>query len=394
MTTEPESPAPQPPARRPWRRRLWLLLASLSIGLALAGVGLELFLRACLFGDAVPRSWARPFTGARRYADPGEEAFWKLRLVRRLDRLAPRPDHDPYIGWRNPYIAEDYRHERFPELGDRRLVLLYGDSFAKCQTPPAECFQGLLEVSELGDRFALVNYGVGSYGVDQMLLLLERSIDHYVDLDPIVIVAIFVDGDLHRAVTGIREWPKPRFVLEDGQLVLLPAHEADPVRYLREHPVAIRSYAWEYLLHGTDIVPEPLRSFARGDAARRGTQQAINRALIVSIQAELEARGLEYFFVIFDGPDACASPGLFGWEEPFLHETFAELGIPFVSTSPDILEDARRTGRAVDDYFIRKQRGAGHYNALGNAAASRALLSGLLGRFETPGEDLVLQGPR
>lgn len=409
-----EKPTTTKPSKPTWRRRLRLLLMISSIGLLLSFVGLELFLRACLFeDDMLPRAWCRRVNKASHFTSLHQDDRWKLQVLARPKEAVPNRTHDAHIGWRPQWVdAVTYTHTRvssvgtrrsallrrhgdsFTEVSDRRLVLLYGDSFAACTTPSEQCFQGLLEGSELGDRFALLNYGAGGYGVDQMYLLLERSIDQYVPADPIVVVAILVDGDLHRAMTGIRIWPKPRFRLEDGRLTLQLAEPKHPLDYIRRNPVSIRSYAWRYLVYGTNLLPEALRARLRRDATWRELEMALNRKLISEIQRSLEDRGVEYFFLLFDGREACDANGLYGWEEPFLHDTFEQLGIPFVSTRADILEDSRRTGRALDDYFAQELPNLGHYTALGNEAAFRALRSGLERRFEIAGEVLILDGQR
>ena len=95
-------------------------------------------------------------------------------------------------------------------------MLLFGDSFCECATPPEECWQGLLERSPLGPRFALVNYGTGGYGLDQVLLLARRVLDRWRGRDPLVVVGILVDDDLDRDALALRNFPKPRFRLADG----------------------------------------------------------------------------------------------------------------------------------------------------------------------------------
>lgn len=108
------------------------------------------------------------------------------------------------------------------------------------------------------------------------------------------------------------------------------------------NPVSIRSYAWRYLVYGTNLLPEALRARLRRDATWRELEMALNRKLISEIQRSLEDRGVEYFFLLFDGREACDANGLYGWEEPFLHDTFEQLGIPFVSTRADRPARCRR----------------------------------------------------
>ena len=156
----------------------------------------ELCLRALLFHD-IPgcgQLEAR-LRDAPSYFQRFEQGYWTS-LVRfsKKAREDPIPGYDPLLGWRGRGLAADtYAHPQEEWLGDRRPVLLYGDSFAQCTTPEKDCFQGLLARSELNRTHGLLNYGLGGYGIDQTYLLLRASLDRFAERDPIVVVSVMVD---------------------------------------------------------------------------------------------------------------------------------------------------------------------------------------------------------
>ena len=65
-----------------------------------------------------------------------------------------------------------------------------------------------------------------------------------------------------------------------------------------------------------------------------------------------------------------------------LEETFAEEGIPFVTTRTDLEAEARASGESWRTLFEWDEPGAGHYNARGNVVAFRAIHRGLRGEFD------------
>ena len=176
-----------------WSRRA----AALTLGVVTALVLAELALRAALFlpGDG-PARW---FAAARRpdlYAHGETDEYWKLHwsFLPREQQVASG-GADPLLGWAWRIEPRTYRvHEPIPRDG-RRPVVLYGDSFAQCTTPPEQCFQALLDESDLRERFRLVNLGAGGYGLDQIYLAIRATIDELSEHDPIVAVEVVVGQD-------------------------------------------------------------------------------------------------------------------------------------------------------------------------------------------------------
>ena len=135
---------------------------------------------------------------------------------------------DPVVGWparaalRAAGGPEPRPSPAFPEAREW-CVTLYGESFTYGdEVSDAEAWGNVL-AQRLGCRVA--NFGVGGYGTDQALL---RFTANPADRAPVTIVGVFADNPL-RNVNQYRYFLggealalKPRFVLENGALKLVP----------------------------------------------------------------------------------------------------------------------------------------------------------------------------
>ena len=166
--------------RRARRLRLFLRLAVAGCALLLV---LEGGLRFLLFSDFARRhklGWQARREELYSVYESGRE-FWKLRAVLgRETGLGATAEFDARLGWRNQFFdGETLAHVDEAALGARRTVLLFGDSYARCVEPSEDCWEGLLERSELGGTHALLNYGVGGYGLDQACLLMQLALPRF-----------------------------------------------------------------------------------------------------------------------------------------------------------------------------------------------------------------------
>lgn len=373
----------EPVSRRRTRRLAGpaLALLALLVALLLAEVALRFFLFS--EGDFARRhGWrvrhASVFTSRRSGRD-----YFALRAALSGPAAArPAPHPDPLLGWRDANLVDGFAHRDEASLAERRPVLLFGDSYARCVTPPEDCWEGLLEDSDLSDEYRLLNFGCGGYGLDQVYLLLVRSIDRFLDRDPLVVIGIVVDDDLDRTYLALREFPKPWFTVERDQLVYHPPEGETAQEYLDRHPLDIRSYLWRWLLHGARVFGDRASVAWTDEAEHVEVKQEICRRLLIEIQRELEERGLDYFFVLFHGQEALASPGPYSWQEPFLHALFRERRIPYVSSKRRLLEQAARTASDTSVYFFDSMPRYGHYTPAANRAVFECLRRGIAGEFE------------
>ena len=147
-----------------------------------------------------------------------DDDWWKLYYAfnKPANDTAKQPHSLLGWGWAGKFSNETYLHAEAGQVGRRRPVLLYGDSFTHCLTALEDCFQGILNKdTEFSKDHYLLNYGVLGYGVDQIYLLLKSSLFLY--HEPYVIVGIHT-RDLDRSILSYFVAQKPYFELIEGEL--------------------------------------------------------------------------------------------------------------------------------------------------------------------------------
>lgn len=360
-----------------------------GLGAIVASIGGELLIRVALFHPGV--SLGRLGEGLRRpqrYSDGNyEDDYWKLTwLQARPAAQDAGPGADPVLGWTGPLIEPGTcAHSQEAAVGERKLVLLFGDSFAYGVGKNPDRFQSILERSDLGREYALLNYGVGGYGLDQIYLLMKRALDRFEGRDPIVIVSMLIEGDLERSVLSFRSWPKPRLELADGELRSRGPVEPSASQYIEEHPIAIRSYLWRLFLNHRSAFLADARKRWRGEEAIDAEKQRLNRRILEEIERELARRKLRHFFLVFHiERGALAKWERFAWQEDLLHDVCAELGVPLVDTRPYLsFASDGEPGRCAQLYGHGEPLN-GHHNGLGNRVCFEAIRQGLSGDFGAP----------
>lgn len=101
------------------------------------------------------------------------------------------------------------------EDGQPRILVL-GDSFTFGENVnDDEVYTHLLD-EKLPD-YTVINGGIHGYGHDQILLHYQ---DDGVKYNPDIVILGFISNDVARNVIGFRDFAKPKFELEDGELVL------------------------------------------------------------------------------------------------------------------------------------------------------------------------------
>ncbi len=147
----------------------------------------------------------------------------------------------PIVGWPAPF---QFGGEEFDKLGSRRgtvftdpdrhpaCISLYGDSFVYSEDVSfADAWGNVLAKLQ---NCRVNNFGIAGYGTDQAYL---RYLHNKADRSPIVILGIYSDN-IRRNVnqfryfyvphTGIRFSFKPRFILSESGLSLIPLPTIDP----------------------------------------------------------------------------------------------------------------------------------------------------------------------
>jgi hypothetical protein len=376
--------------RSPSRRVRYARIAlSLALGVVLSCITAELVLRYLVYHpEASLGGLGEHVRVPQDYGDmSSDDDTWKLQFMW-VDpaHAVGNQNPDPLVGWTNHLVAPGtYEHAELASLNGRTPVLFYGDSFAQCNTSADECFQSLLERSDLADRYRLLNFGVGGYGFDQIYLLLAHSIDRYAALDPVVIVSLLLEDDLDRSLLTFRGWPKPRLQLVDGVPTPTAPVVTDPHEYLRLNPIAFPSFLWRFLLFKEMPALSGLQKLLRGDTHRVAEKRELNRAILAAIERLLAERRLRHFVLLFHVDVASLAPvAKCDWQEPLVVDTCRELSIPLVDTRPYLAAAAKTLKCDAWRFYGRHGVLNGHLNALGNAIAFEAIRQGLRGDFAAP----------
>lgn len=381
------------PAQRPKLKRALLALA---IGCALSLVAGELVLRILLFGESsLAHDLGHRLRSPEYFSDGNsEDDYWKLQYwFTDPARLKPASSPDAILGWTGPNVTPGtYEHADEGRIAGRIPVLFYGDSFAECLTPPDECFQGLLQRSDLASRYCLLNYGVSGYGLDQIYLMLARSIDRFAGQRPIVIVSLLVDSDLDRSLLAFRCWPKPRLEIVGDELLVHEPPTLDPERFLALHPSSIQSYLWRLLAYERSPLPRGVRDVLRGDHRRIAQKKALNQRILTEIQRLIQSRGLTCTLFLFHSDGSLAQSADWAeWQEPFVRSVADELGMPVASARPFLVTAARELATDTSRFYGRQGALVGHHNAAGNAVVFEALRRIIEGRLD-PSDTTRLAG--
>ncbi len=369
---------------RSWRFRLAVFVLSTLAVLVAA----ELALRWMLFG-AGTNAASRRLRQAEWYTRGFDADYWKLQARFALATARPPPGPDARLGWTGDVEPGTCAHPDEARLGARETVLLYGDSFAECVTAAETCWQGLFERSEFAPRRRLLNYGVRGYGLDQIALMIERSVPRFAQRHPTVLIGIFVDDDLERCSTPVRGWPKPWFRLDHGRLVVEEPGLEPVASWIERHPPEIASYLVRLVRHAAAGADAFDASWT--DESTLDERRALCRAILERIVATLDAHGIaERAFVLFDGEASIADSPRARWQRDLVRDFARERGIACVATGPFLLEALGGARTRVDELLTPPSSAqAGHYDETGNRVAFEAILQALRGDDGTSGLERV-----
>ncbi|HET9062731.1 MAG TPA: hypothetical protein VFO62_05530 [Candidatus Binatia bacterium] len=271
-------------------------------------------------------------------------------------------ERDPVLGWSRTTTASteeiDASGSRivpaFPDPSLPACVSSFGDSFTFGAEVPAEDSYPNLLARELGCR--VNNFGVGGYGTDQAFLRYR----HLAADSPRFVVLGHYAEDIVRNVNQLRDlnaggsfFLKPRFVLEGGQLRLVPLPNLDADDFARITTDAQRLLPHEFFRPGgaAGIV---VRRFPFTLSLARVSGQYRVRAVLRGVpsyaafyQADHPSGALAVTIAILDA---------------FVREARAHGQSPVVLLIPDIADlEARRAGHPV------------HYAPLTSALAARGI---------------------
>ena len=345
-------------------KRSRILLVVLAVSIALVSV--EVAFRALLFTQL---PWMSRFRQPGLYSNPLSDDYWKLLHAFGSADRQPSRLH-PLLGWSGSF-DDQLQHLEKTKVENRTPVLLYGDSFAHYHLP--KWFQQYFnEDASLNKHCFLLNYGVGGYGLDQIQLLFERSIDGF--KRPSVIYSFLLD-DIGRALLSVRDHPKPYYAEEGGSLTLRGVPTDRRIDdYLAKNPIGIRSYLWRLLF--LNKLPERAAKWMEGDT-EIARQTRLARFLLGNAVATARDAEAPILFVIFTEMSAFHSPD---WRQAMVEEILREIGAEYISVHRLIADDLARTRRRLPDYF--REPPDGHPSDVQNQLVFKALRTHLLPQCE------------
>jgi hypothetical protein len=235
------------------------------------------------------------------------------------------------------FSRETYLHDKAHEIGNRRPVLLYGDSFAETSSS-ALSFQEILNGNEgFSKNHYLLNYGVGGYGVDQIYLLMKHSLHQY--KQPFVVFSLMT-LDLDRSILSVRTGQKPRFHVVDQSLELSaqPIYP-NPDDFFNNHPPQIGSYLYRAALQ-SGILPTSVSAWLRGDQATIEKKKELNALILSQALKELKNHNIDFIFLVFHPhiPGISSLDKESDWRDPFLRNLFQRFDVPYI-WSKDLIKD-------------------------------------------------------
>ena len=330
-----------------FKKSLFILIAlALSSGISFL-VG-EAGFWALLFSQG---QFFQKFRDPSLYADfLSDDDYGKL-YYRFGGKYKPPKHPHPLLGWVDLFEGNSYRHNATDEVGNRRPVLLYGDSFARCSGGKFgdKCYQFILNYDKSsGADFFLLNYAVGGYGFDQIFLLFKNSIDNY--SNPLVVLSLMTQ-DLDRSILSVKTAQKPFFEISEDQLVLKGTPiDPNPARFYAEHPPDVTSYLYRLWLY-QDGRPWRLRQMLRGTEEKKRKKLQINEKIFLGIIEELKRRRLPHVFLIYHRKNEVNMKES-NWRDKFIKRNLRQQNVPFISSKEVILRDFKEHNKNLDDYFI------------------------------------------
>ena len=340
---------------KPYLVNTIVLITSLVMGFVLIEVGFRMILFSNI---SAFESLRKPDNYADYFSD---DDYWKLLYY--FGRK-PRANPHPVLGWvSSDFSGETYLHNDAQNVHNRRPVLLYGDSFAHCAREVL-CFQDILNKDdEFSKKYYLLNYGVGSYGLDQIYLLFQQSVYRYDD--PYIVIS-FMTLDLDRSVLSVRSGQKPYFWIKNDELQLagLPINP-NPREYFAENPVQIKSYVYRRILYG--YLPNDTIRWLRPGVERIDEKKAINEKILGELIKELRANDMDFVFVVFHPhwPGVSTLDRESDWRDPFIKQLLEKNKVPYV-WSRELFEQDNQIYDLSYDHYIIPDNGhpTSHFNGL------------------------------
>lgn len=310
----------------------------------------EMTFRWMIFGDN------KKFANLRNpgdYADWNSEyVYWYLLTKWNLNGYLPAFSV-PLIGWVTPrYNGLTFEHIEDKAVGEKRPVLLYGDSFSSC-VDSTVCFDEFLNAdSSFSQKHHLLNFGTGGFGVDQIQLLMSKTVGKY--RKPFVVLG-FLTFDLDRANMPFRDSSKPYYTIEHDSLQLHTDHlNITPREFIEQQSPGFTFYMWRKLLFNPYLNErfEILRKIrVRRDAGFTKEKIKLNKLILDKVVAQLQAANIDYVFLVFSCYDDFITPPGKNWRENFIKEYTTQNQVPVI-WAKDIMYRNLKNNDDIVNFFI------------------------------------------
>ncbi len=289
-------------------------------------------------------------------------------------------NYDPQLGWDYQIAASRIRGPRKtgPKPAGMFRVITLGDSFTwGIEVKDEECFPHYLERILQGQRTAEVfNMGVGSYGIDQMLL---KYLRHGRQLRPDVVVLGIYPHDYDRTRLSFYSYSKPVFRPDEkaGQYVLDNVPVPPPKEVyarLADSLKGTESYAIVFLKNRV----RKLFSTVLGSNGYYSETDRLVEYLLVRLKDELGKTGTKLLVVhipsgyAFENDQALSK----GKSEPqtvHLRALYGKLQIEYVDLL-EVLPQSHPLEAIYLEYYIHRPGGSiGHFTPRGNAEVAKII---------------------
>jgi hypothetical protein len=293
-------------------------------------------------------------------------------------------NYDPQLGWDYQIAASRIRGPRKtgPKPAGMFRVITLGDSFTwGIEVKDEECFPHDLEKILQGQRTAEVfNMGVGSYGIDQMLL---KYLQHGRQLRPDVVVLGIYPHDYDRTRLSFYSYSKPLFRPDEktGQYALenvpVPPPKAVYAR-LAGSLNGTESYGFVFLKNRV----RKLLSTIPGLNGYYAETDRLVEYLLTRLKGELDKTGTKLLVVhipsghAFEN-DQALSKGKSEPQTSHLRALYGKLQIPYVDLL-EALPQGRPLATIYREFYIHRPDGSiGHLTPLGNAEVAKIIAESL-----------------
>jgi len=322
----------------------------------------EIFARLILNNDHLSRrlwvnesiSWRRSWVDRQKTS--GEKIYFKFDMFDSTKGWKTIPNISNMLVFDDKYLntnsigirgKTEYKHKKDP---NKIRIMVLGDSFTFGEeVSDNETYSYYLE--NINQNFEVINFGVHGYGHDQMLITLKELGHKY---NPDIVLLGFIHADMKRNMVNFRDYAKPKYKLDNDDLVLTSVPVSSPKTTLKWDWIRPRIY---------DIFAIINHQIAEKSGRYENKKNQITTAILNEIKTESENIGAIPIFIYLPIISEIHSNEIKSEGERYLIEVCDD-DITYFSTRPYLMNQLKK---GVN--FREK----GHWGPVGNLAISEAI---------------------